>query len=173
MNDVAQVSPWGRMNAQEYMQERVDDQLDWYGKKSTQNKQWFHRLQLLMLIAALSIPVLSLISGDMSMRIFIAFVGALTAIAAGAMSLCRFRDLWVDYRATAEILKNEKYLFMTGSFPYTTDDSFPVFVARVESIILQENKGWQQKKLEINTQEDTTLSDTEIGQSKDGSVPDS
>lgn len=147
------------MSETQYMQERVDDQLNWYSNKSTYNKNWFHRLQVITLVAAASIPVLTLVSSDISMRILVACVGAIAAVAAGVTSLCRFRDLWVDYRATAEILKNEKYLYLTRSGPYDGEGAFNQFVLRVENILAQENQGWQQKKLEIEMQSSAVSDD--------------
>ncbi len=137
---------WASLSAEDYLRERVDDQLDWYSKKSASNKRWYFRLQLFTLVAAASIPVISLSSSDNAVRILVAVIGALTAVAAGVLTLYQFKDQWVDYRSTAETLKYEKYLFMTGASPYTDAKAFSLFTNRVESIIIQENKGWREKK---------------------------
>ena len=149
MNSNPKSSSAGSMTPEQYMAERVDDQLAWYGKKSTFNKNWHHRLQLLTLVAAASIPVISLSSAEFHVRILVAIIGSITAIAAGIVTLYQFKDLWVDYRATAEQLKYEKYQFLTGSAPYHENEAFSIFVNRVENIIVQENRSWQEK---LNTQ---------------------
>ena len=145
MNNEKELQDWGSLSPQKYLQKRVDDQLAWYSKKSTFNKNWHFRLQLIVMIAAALVPVISLSSSEWGVRVLVAVIGAIAAIAAGLVALYQFRDLWVDYRATAEQLKFEKYLFLTGSEPYTDSESFSLFVNRVENIIIQENRGWHEK----------------------------
>ena len=53
MNSNPKSSSAGSLTPEQYMAERVDDQLAWYGKKSAFNKNWHHRLQLLTLRADL------------------------------------------------------------------------------------------------------------------------
>lgn len=138
-------SQWRSMSSEQYMLERVDDQLSWYSKKSASNKTWHHRLQLVTLIAAALVPVVSLSSSELSVRILVALLGSIATVAAGIVGLYQFKDLWVDYRSTAEQLKYEKYLFLTGAAPYRDSTSFSLFVNRVEGIIAQENRGWNEK----------------------------
>lgn len=136
---------WRSMSPEQYMQDRVDDQLAWYSKKSASNKSWHHRMQLVTLIAAALVPVISLSSTDFYVRILVALLGSIAAVAAGIVALYQFKDLWVDYRSTAEQLNYEKYLFLTGSEPYAESKCFSRFVNRVEEIIANENRGWNEK----------------------------
>ncbi|MFK7860377.1 MAG: DUF4231 domain-containing protein [Granulosicoccus sp.] len=138
-SDLAYLSP------AEYLQQRVDNQLSWYSDKSAYNKRWYYRLQFITLLAAVAVPVITLLSGDIKVRIVVALLGAIAALAAGLLSMYQFRDQWLDYRSTAESLKFEKYLFLTRSTPYDTSTAFSVFVQRVEATILSENQSWQQK----------------------------
>ena len=151
MNKDTTPTNWRSMTPELYLKDRVDDQLDWYEKKSASNKNWHFRLQLITLIAAALVPVISLSSSEWSIRILVALTGSTAAIEAGIVALYQFRDLWVDYRATAEQLKYEKYLFLTGSAPYSSEDCFSLFVNRVETIIIHENRGWHEKTTTQNT----------------------
>lgn len=65
MNNDSRNNNWGSMAPEQYVQQRVDDQLMWYSKKSTSNRNWHYRLQLVTLIAAASIPVISLSSANL------------------------------------------------------------------------------------------------------------
>ena len=136
---------WSSMSPEAYISDRVDTQLKWYDLKSGSNKAWHYRWQIIALVATSIIPILALTSGDMKVRIAVACLGALAAIAAGVMSMYQFRDQWVDYRTTAEMLKYEKFLFLTGSAPYNGKDSYSNFVGRIESIIIKENTQWREK----------------------------
>lgn len=146
---------WSSMSPEQYLANRVDDQLAWYSKKSTANKNWFYRLQLITLIASALIPVVSLSSSEFGVRLLVAIIGSIAAVATGIVALCQFRDLWTDYRTTAERLKHEKYLFLTGSEPYDEPDCFALFVNRIESTILKENTNWQEK---VSTQKVKSVS---------------
>lgn len=133
------------LSVADYLQQRVDDQLEWYGGKSAQNKRWYYRLQFITLLSAVAVPVISLSSGDIKVRFVVAFLGAIAALAAGLSSMYQFRDQWLDYRSTAESLKFEKHLFLTRADPYNTSKAFSLFVHRVETAIISENRSWQQK----------------------------
>ncbi len=137
------------LSAPEYLQQRVDDQLAWYSKKSAQNKRWYYRLQFITLLSAVAVPVISLSSGDIKVRFVVAILGAIAALAAGLLSMYQFRDQWLDYRSTAESLKFEKHLFLTRSAPYNTPVAFSLFVQRVETVIISENRSWQQKSFDL------------------------
>ena len=47
------------MNEEDYLKERLDDQLEWYSKKSQLNQKWFKRLRLVEIISAAIIPFIS------------------------------------------------------------------------------------------------------------------
>jgi hypothetical protein len=45
------------MNEEEYIGNRLEDQINWYDKKSIWHQKWFKRLQVYQIIAAVLIPV--------------------------------------------------------------------------------------------------------------------
>ena len=69
-------------------------------------------------------------------------LGALVVVLAGILSLQQDQERWVEYRATAESLKHEKYLYLTGTDPYIGPDAFPLLVQRVEALISKEHGNW-------------------------------
>lgn len=133
------------MTPEEYLKDRVDDQIVWYARKSGSNKMWFIILQIATLVAAASVPVFAIFSSDMWARVTVAILGSATAITTGIVSLYQFRDHWIDYRTTAESLKHEKYMYQTGTGSYVGDGAFSVFVERIEALVSQENTTWQQR----------------------------
>lgn len=133
-----------QMNDSEYFQQRLDDQINWYSTKSSLCKSWYTGLRLVEIIAAAIIPLLSGGLGDNILyhNWIIGSLGILIAIAAGTGSLFKFHENWIQYRATSEALKNEKYLFLGRTSPYDGEDCFQVLVQRVESLISKENSSW-------------------------------
>ena len=133
----------------EYLERRLDDQINWYGKKSASNQTAYKRIRLIEIIAAASIPLLagySQISGHIGMiiGIIIGIIGLIVAVLAGILSLYRFQENWNEYRASAESLKQEKYLYLARAEPYNSDQPFELLVQRVEAILKSETTRWAQ-----------------------------
>lgn len=133
------------MAPDEYITERVDDQIGWYDKKSQRAQRWFKRLRGLEIISAGAIPLFAGFgNGSAWSMIVVGVLGAVVVIIASLLSLNQFQENWIEYRTTSESLKHEKYLFLTGAEPYNDGDSFGLFVQRIESLISKENSAWSQ-----------------------------
>ena len=129
----------------EYLEQRLDDQINWYDKKSSANQAAYKRLRLIEIIAAAAIPLLAGYSQKSAfVGLTIGVIGLIVAVLAGIVSLYRFQENWNEYRAAAESLKQEKYLFLTKTEPYDADKPFDLLVRRVESQISKENSNWSQ-----------------------------
>lgn len=134
------------MDEKAYIEQRLDDQIGWYDRKSQWNQRWFKRLRLIEIVCACSIPFLvSTISPeDDSMRLVTGVIGVVVAVVAGLVSLYKFEENWIAYRTTCESLRHEKFLYLTRATPYDGAASFPLFVQRVEGLISKENSDWSQ-----------------------------
>ena len=131
------------MKHEEYISERLDEQIRWYDCRSKANQKWFKRLRVVEIISASMIPFLAgLGDGIPYLLPIVGLLGVLIAICAGISTLNKYQENWLVYRSTAEALKHEKYLFITGSCPYSEDDSFSILVERVEGLISKENYQW-------------------------------
>jgi len=49
----------GKLDEAKYLKERLEDQIDWYDRKSISNQKSFKRLQVLIIVASATIPFLS------------------------------------------------------------------------------------------------------------------
>ncbi len=133
------------MTEQEYIEQRLDDQQQWYGKKSSWNQQWYKRLRVIEIVLAAGIPFFtSLINKDMSfMTYVVSALAFIIAAVSGLIAMEKFQENWVDYRSAAETLKREKFLFLTKTAPYDGPDPFHTLVQRVEEILARESATWQ------------------------------
>ncbi|HEY3129303.1 MAG TPA: DUF4231 domain-containing protein, partial [Acidobacteriota bacterium] len=77
-------------------------------------------------------------------KIAIGGLGVVVAVIASLLGLLHFQEHWLEYRATAESLKKEKFLFLTQTEPYDKNDAFHLLVQRVEALLSKENTGWIQ-----------------------------
>ena len=134
------------MSPDQYISERVDDQIRWLSDKSGWNQRWFKRLRLAEICLAGSVPVLAAyVDASRAIQFIVALAGALVAIIAGALALWKHQELWIQYRATAEGLKREKMLFLTRTPPYDGAQAFGEFVSRVEALLGSENAAWSEQ----------------------------
>lgn len=135
------------MKEENYIKERVDDQIKWYSKKSSINKQLNLWTKGLVIVFAALIPFAAgFITGEtIWLNYIIAILGVLTAIFTGVSALLKFQEKWNEYRTTSETLKHEKYLFLTEAGPYDgEEEAFKLFVSRIENLISKENSAWSQ-----------------------------
>lgn len=132
------------MNEQDYLTERVDNQINWYDKKSKTNQNWFKVLKVVEIILSASLSLFAVIFYEEIIKYISVIIGLFLTIIAGLSSINKFQENWIQYRTTAEVLKQEKYLYLTKSGPYTEQNSFQLFVERVENSISKETSIWSQ-----------------------------
>ncbi len=135
------------MNENEYIEQRVNDQINWYSKKSTINKHYHNWSKGLIITFSALIPFAAgFISVETKwLTYIIAILGVFIAVLTGISTLLKFQEKWIKYRTTSETLKHEKFLFLTKSGPYdNTDEAYKVFVNRIENLISKENSAWSQ-----------------------------
>jgi uncharacterized metal-binding protein len=134
------------MDEDQYLSERLEDQIDWYDRKSQWNQWWYKRLQVFQITAAASVPFLAGYVTDETayIKIIVGLLGLLVAVTTSCVTLFKFQENWLEYRATSESLRHEKYLFLTKAEPYNVGDAFQLLVERVETFISKENAKWAQ-----------------------------
>src|SRR6058998_1988739 len=133
------------MAPEEYIEQRLSDQIGWYDRKSSTYQRWFKRLRFAEIVAAATIPFLSGFAGDsFPIKIAIGVLGVLVAVVASLLGLLQLQEHWIEYRATAESLRKEKFLFLTQTDPYDKDDAFRLLVQRIEALLSKENTEWVQ-----------------------------
>ncbi len=131
------------MDQNEYIQERVDDQIGWYDKKSITNKRSFIFLSITQIIAGVLITFLAGIESFASYKMTASTLGLIIAIIAGLLGILKFQENWVNYRTAAESLKHEKYRFLTKSSPYDIENAFQIFVENIEKLISRTHSVWR------------------------------
>ena len=135
------------MDAAEYIAQRLDNQIEWYDRKSLSNQYWYKRLRMTQFVAAALIPFFTAYLSEIPMTKFVVGVfGVAIAVVTAALDLYRFQEHWIEYRTTCESLKKEKFLFLANSGPYGSGSvaMFQLLVQRVEALISKEHSNWAQ-----------------------------
>jgi Protein of unknown function (DUF4231) len=119
--------------------QRLEQQIDWYDRKSAHAKRWYHRLKVTQLLVAAAIPVTVAANAD---QVTAAVLGALIVVLEGFQQLFQFHANWTTYRSTCERLKHEKYLYEARGGPYSGENPEARLAERVEGLVSQEHAAW-------------------------------
>ena len=147
-----------------YVEHRWHSQWTFFDKKASENKARYQRLQVVIGVGSVAVPVLVGIKGDTTemqnvLYLLTVVISLGVAIAAALENVYKFGDNWRSYRQAAEELKQEKSLYDIRAGRYTNiPKPFTRFVERCEEIIAQQNGRW------IQTQEKAQQQAEEQGQ---------
>ena len=140
---------------EEYVKKRYQGQIEWYSKKSSQNKQYYQWFQWIIIVISASLPGLILIIPAKWEFITVLF-SAILAIATAAVKTFRFQENWINYRTVAEALEKEKHYYNAEAIEYATaENKKQLFVERVEALISKENSLWMVVHTKKSVKEET------------------
>ena len=121
---------------------RLEDQIDWYDRKSSLNQRVFHRIKITEILAAALIPFVSVFRMQF-VSYTTAGLGVLITVLEGMLHLNQYQQNWINYRSTCEQLKHEKYVYLGHAGPYASvNDPHALLAERVESLVSQEHAQW-------------------------------
>jgi hypothetical protein len=133
--------------------QRLEQQLDWYDRKSSAAQRAYKRLKLVEIMVAATIP--ALIGFDVPAAIPAA-LGVLVVILEGIQQLYQFHSNWITYRSTAEALKHERYLYLAEAGPYAAPNRRLVLAERIEGLVSQEHAKWTESRHSPDTADGKT-----------------
>ena len=123
--------------------DRLEDQLDWYSRKSGACQRAYKRTKLVELVVAATVPILAALSATPAVT---ASFAAVVVVLEGVVQLYQWQTNWVLYRATAEALKHERFLYLAQAGPYVGADRHRVLAERVEGLVSQEHAKWTEAR---------------------------
>ncbi|GAA4012151.1 hypothetical protein GCM10022232_62440 [Streptomyces plumbiresistens] len=124
--------------------DRLQNQLDWFDRKSALAQRRFKQLKLATLMLAAGLPVTVAASAPNWIP---ALMGALVAVIEGAQQLFKFQENWINYRSVCESLRREQYLYLARAGHYgDTADVDTLLAEMVERIIGQETTHWVERE---------------------------
>lgn len=130
----------------DYIHDRVDDQIKWYDKKSLSCQKKYKVIQMIEIVLAAFIPLLSGYTAvNFIIPVIIGIIGAVITILESLTKLNKYHENWISYRTTCEMLRYHKNLFLTHSGPYCTGEESieNLFIKNMEQIISAENNQWK------------------------------
>ena len=122
--------------------DRLEDQIDWYNKRSQSNQSIFKRIKTFEIVAAAIIPFLAMLKSQYAAWMT-GGLGVVITVLEGLLHLNQYQQNWIAYRSTCELLKHEKYTFLAGAGAYANIANPRALLAeRVEALVSQEDAKW-------------------------------
>ena len=134
------------MDQETFVQERVVKQQKWYSKEAANNKKWFTRFKVAIIIVAAMIPFATgFIDTYPELQYPIGAMAVIVVILEGLVSFFKYQEKWIEYRSTSEALKKELSFFQYKVGPYEDQEiAFPLFVKQIEGILSDQNENWRE-----------------------------
>lgn len=133
------------MQSEQYLKERVDYQITWYNKNSSNNKFYHMTTKVVLTVSAAIIPALTayMDKDNIIIKIAIGVLSVLMAILANVNGIFRFKENWIQYRNICELLQCEKQLFLAEAGKYKNNkEKDSLFVESIEGLLKNENSQW-------------------------------
>jgi len=149
----------------DYVETRYKNQMSYYSKAAGKNQKRYKQFQWVLIIFSAITPILAAFDGKwVSLQVPVVLISAIVAILTAGLKTFQYQEMWVNYRATNELLKPEIYYYNFGVGPYAEDgiDRESLFVSRVETILDKEHINWPVlKKLHEAGHKENGIQDTE------------
>ena len=141
------VRPMALSEAKNPTQDRLEDQIGWYDRKSQNAQRRYKILKLAQVILAGLIPLVSVFSiPEPYFKWVTAVLGLLVLIIEAVQQLNQDQQNWIAYRSACEALKHEKYLHLASAGPYANAENgekrLALLADRIEGLISQEHAKW-------------------------------
>ncbi|HEX5978822.1 MAG TPA: DUF4231 domain-containing protein, partial [Nitrososphaeraceae archaeon] len=138
-------------NIEDYLDNRFYPQLEWYEKHAKISRYEFYLCQAVIVIVSALIPIINVsVASDYIIKLFSSVFGAIIIVATAVLQLTKAYENWINYRSTAEQLKQEYQLFALEASKYSDeelgnrttnkDSKEKLFIMNVELLIESEGK---------------------------------
>jgi hypothetical protein len=126
--------------------DRLQEQIEWYDRRSGSSQEAFKRLKICTISAAAVIPFAARV-GIEWMSWVTAGLGVLIVVLEGLQQLNQYQSNWIAYRSTCETLKHEKFLYLAKAGIYATaGDPHTLLAERIEASVSQEHAKWKSSR---------------------------
>ena len=135
------------VGAQDYIDNRLQDQLAWYRGKASEAKHRHTLLASIQFAATAAVPVLNAFGAQDRAYIYAASISAaVAAVAMGFLALGNHQQNWLRYRQAANSLETIFWLFKNRAAPFDTDARDQLLVERAEDVMAQESGQWRSEQ---------------------------
>ncbi len=135
-------------NLKSYITCHVLRQMAWFDRKSMSRQRMYKATMIISIIMSSLIPVVTLMSdipGNLAFKIIITALGSGVTALSAVGALCKFKELWIQYRMQCEILRSILHRFFAecGEFGNVSKSSpYARLVDVCEDYMKKESESW-------------------------------
>ncbi|MFI5285412.1 MAG: DUF4231 domain-containing protein [Candidatus Dormibacteria bacterium] len=127
---------------------QVDASIKWYDTNARRSMRIHFGLRTTQLVLATLIPISQVFDWGLLSRVLAAVLAGGIALCQGLDSLHHYGEHYVGWRATAQRMLRERFLFSAHAgeyeqFPALSEDARQALAANVNAIEAQESQSWQ------------------------------
>ena len=135
-------------NTKNYITACIMPQMMWYSQRSKKYKQQYYRWMTFSILMGGLIPIVSVFANGMIwVKILIAALGTAVTTSNAYISLHNYKDLWLNYQNTHEILLRVLYCYFYSVSIFTRcgtqAEKDTLLVNICENVLYNESNGWQ------------------------------
>ncbi|MGX7112710.1 DUF4231 domain-containing protein [Gemella cuniculi] len=151
-----------QLSEQEYIEKRVNAQIEIFTKKSIQHRRRYKVLKITEILSGFLIAVCCAIPMESNKyRVLSVCLASLGLLCEGIISLYNAKEHWISYQHTVQLLEKEKYLYKGKAEKYENKkNSLTIFISSCEAIISEEINNWkviQSKEIKVPTPKETNV----------------
>ncbi len=128
----------------EYLETRVDGQIDWHKRKSEENGKKYDLYKNVDTFVAAAVPIFLSINAAMGgiggehdweifLKVLTAAAGVWLTISGGFFEVEGFEHKAKDYKILYKKMETEKYKYLTRTEPYDEEDAYSKLVMNIEN----------------------------------------
>lgn len=129
----------------QFLTKRFNDQLQWFEAKAATQKKRYHALQTSVVVLSASMPVL-VTTVKVDYNWVTATASVMLAIGTALLKMLHLPEAWINYRDTAQCLRQEQAWMEFQIGPYAEQEAPAArrkFIERVEDILSKESGNWR------------------------------
>lgn len=131
-----------------YIEQRLLNQIIWYDESAIKKQNMYKKLTVITIIFTAVIPVLSLFTNfkyGFWATILITILSTSSSAILSIINLCEYHNLWVEYRASCEMLKSILHKYFMESKEYNSSDKKEILnllISSCEEYMTKEFQTW-------------------------------
>jgi len=156
LNGIATAPASHEQSACDVALKRCEGMIEWYDRSRNRARLWYRGFQTAIILLTGITPLLILWGPDGVPRWLQAGPPAIAALCAAMIAAYHWREDWVRYTVTAELLRSEKFKYRTRTTPqYAIGLPEPValdnFMRRIEAVAASEVADWRNQNAAMSS----------------------
>lgn len=129
-----------------YIKNRLLPQIEWYNNKAENMQKYYKIMSIISFSLSALIPFIVLFNDDFFTKIITSLIGVTISIINYIINIQEYKDLWLKYRSSCEILKSQLHIYLNSNQINKEE-----FICQCERYFTDEFTSWYNSKKSNNS----------------------